>query len=168
MRGFWTQRRKDEIEGLLRAHRAEPRDEFVASLLERLETRHRIFRPHPAGRRVLVAAVVTAVALGAGIALGGAHVAGTSISNLVRVGQSSSQAPKNTPNSNTNGNNTNNGNDNNGGDQQYSVPVCHHTGSRTNPWIELFLSPEGAANHVKHHPPDYIVGQDGNPDTCPP
>ena len=73
--------------------------------------------------------------------------------------------------------NENNGKDDNGngddnppssGEHQYAVPVCHKTHSAKNPWVELFVSPQGAANLVKHHPPDYIVGYDGNPDTCPP
>jgi hypothetical protein len=51
------------------------------------------------------------------------------------------------------------------GDNQYAIEVCHHTGSATNPWVDLFLSPQGAANHVAHDAPDFYV----TPTTpCPP
>jgi Mucin-like glycoprotein len=56
-----------------------------------------------------------------------------------------------------------NGNEN-PGDRQYAVTICHHTGSDTNPWVELVLSPQGAAQHLANHPDDFIVGM---PDNCP-
>ena len=181
MRKFWQQRREDEIERLLRANRAEPHDEFLATLLERLETQRQRFRPQRLGRRILVAAAVTAFAASAGIAAGGAHVARTSISDLARVAQNGVNGASHTSNGNS-GNahqdkNGSNGKDDNGngddnspsaGDHQYAVPVCHHTHSTKNPWVEIFVSPQGAANLVKHHPPDFIVGAPGNPTTCPP
>jgi hypothetical protein len=177
MRRFWQQHREDEIERLLRANRAEPREEFVASLLQRLETQQRRVRPQHLGRRIAVAAAVTAIAAGAGIAAGGVHAARTSISGLVHVAQSGVSGANHPSNNNGNAHQDKNGSsgkDDNGngddsaGDHQYAVEVCHHTGSTTNPWVPLFLSPQGAANHVKHHPPDYIVGAPGNPTTCPP
>jgi hypothetical protein len=63
----------------------------------------------------------------------------------------------------TNGQSTNDPNGNGGGqgdspgDHQYAVPVCHHTGSSTNPWIVINVSPQGAANHVVHDAPDFII-----------
>lgn len=51
------------------------------------------------------------------------------------------------------------------GDNQYAVAVCHHTGSATNPWIVINVSPQGAANHVVHDAPDFIIDS-GHP--CPP
>jgi hypothetical protein len=112
------------------------------------------------------------------VAAGATHVAGTSISNLVQVGQSGVHGANHPSNGNGNNSqqntNSNNGNadDNNSrssaGDHQYAVELCHHTSSATNPWVDLFLSPQGAANHLKHHPLDYIVGAPGNPTTCPP
>lgn len=163
MRAFWKPHREDEIERLLRVNRAEPRDEFTTSLLERLETRERRFRPQRLGRRIAVAAAVTALAAGAGVAAGATNVAGTSISNLVHVGNNNSNQP-----ANGNGNARVGNGQNSAGDQQYTVEICHHTHSATNPWIDLFLSPQGAANHLQHHPLDYAVGAPGNPTTCPP
>lgn len=163
MRAFWKPHREDEIEQLLRANRAEPREEFTASLLERLETRERRFRPQRLGRRIVVAAAVTALAAGAGVAAGATHVAGTSISNIVHVANGNSSKPGH---SNAQGASEND--QNSAGDAQYSVEICHHTHSATNPWVDLFLSPQGAANHLQHHPLDYAVGAPGNPTTCPP
>jgi hypothetical protein len=161
MRRFWKPHREDEVERFLRANRAEPRDEFVASMLERLQTKRRSGRPQRLGRRVAVAAAVTALAVGAGVAAGGIHTVGTSVSNLAHVGDSG-----------INGSNADNGNDgggsNWGGNSETSIPVCHHTSSDTHPWNELFLPPDGAANHLQHHPMDYIVGGPGNPAICPP
>lgn len=168
---LWKRHREDEIERLLRANRAQPRDEFVASLLGRLEPQRQRFRPQRLGRRVLVATAVTVLAVGAGVAAGATNVAGTSISNLVHVGHSSGPA-----------NQASNGNGNakpdeqgaskdsspSAGDQQYSIEVCHHTHSAKNPWVDLFLSPQGAHYHLTHHPLDYLVGAPGNPTTCPP
>jgi hypothetical protein len=158
MRRFWKRRGEDEVERFLRANRAEPRDEFVAAMLERLETRRRGRSPQRVGRRVAVAVAVTALAAGAGVAAGGVHTVGTSISNLAHVGDSGINGP-----------NTDNGGGSNwGGNSETSIPVCHHTSSDTHPWNELFLPPDGAANHLEHHPDDYIVGGPGNPTVCPP
>jgi hypothetical protein len=174
MTRLWKRHREDEIERLLRANRPEPRDEFVNSLLGPLETKPQRFRPQRPGRRILLATAVTVLAASAAIAAGGAHVAGTSISNLVRVAQSGVSSANHTPNNNGNAHqdkNGSNGKDDNGngddsaGDHQYAVEVCHHTGSTTNPWVPLFLSPQGAANHLKNHPDDFLVD---STHPCPP
>lgn len=177
---FWRQRREDEIERLLRENRAEPRDEFVDSLLGRLGAERQHLRPQGlGGRRILVATAVTVLAASAAVAAGGAHVAGTGISNLVRVAQSGVNGANHTLNGNSahQDKNGGNGKDDNGngddnpqsaGEHQYAVEICHHTHSATNPWVPLFLPPPAVAAHLKHHPGDYIVGAPGNPSTCPP
>jgi hypothetical protein len=157
MRSFWQRRPEDEVERLLRANRPEPRDEFVDSMLARLETK----RQGPRQRlspRVLAAGAVTALALGAGVAAGAVHVASTSISNLGNVAGSGIHGSKG----------DRGGNGNWGGNYETSVPVCHHTHSHRHHWVEIFLSPQAAANQIKHHAMDYIVGSPGNPTTCPP
>lgn len=156
---FWKRHREDEIERLLRTNRAEPREEFIASQLERLDGQRQRPRPQRLGRRVLVAAAVTALAVGAGVAAGATQVTGTSISNLVHVGQSNNASSPTASADDTSPS---------AADQQYTMEVCHHTSSATHPWVDLFLSPQGAHNHLTHHPLDYLVGAPGNPTTCPP
>lgn len=251
MPSIWK-RRRDPLENLLRASRPEPRSEYAASVLARLEGDRARFRLAGLRRRVLIAGFVTALAAGAAIAAGATTTVASSVNGLVQVaargangngngngngqgnGQGNSGASTVTttttaetttaattttvatttttaataltttttgdetspscppgqndgaqpgvcvPNGSGNGNcgdnqgNGNGSNDNgfgtgNGcgespGDHQYAVTICHHTGSDTNPWVELTLSPEGAANHLANHPDDFIVGV---PDNCP-
>ena len=248
-------RRRDPLENLLRASRPEPRSEFAASVLARLEGERARFRLAGLRRRVLIAGFVTALAAGAAIAAGATTTLASSVNGLVQVAAqgangngngngggngngngggttvtttaqtttaaatavtTTTDTPKGgapvgptgnaqnnksgdetspscppgqndgaqpgvcVPNCSGNGNcgdnqgNGNGSNDNgfgtgNGcgespGDHQYAVTICHHTGSDTNPWVELTLSPEGAANHLANHPEDFIVGV---PDNCP-
>ena len=126
---FWKRHREDKIERLLRANRAEPRDEFVGSLLERLNVQQQRFRPQRLGRRLLVATAVTALALGAGVAAGATHVAGTSISNLVDVGHGVHANKASNGNGNTKKDEKGASDDSSpsAGDKQYSIEVCHHT-----------------------------------------
>lgn len=167
MRKFWKQRREDEIEHLLRTNRAEPREEFAAALLRRLEPKRSGFRPQRIGGRVLVATAVTVLAVGAGVAAGGTHVAGTSFSNLIHIGKSGITGPNQTYKQPSHIY-TDHHHYPGPGDYQYVVPVCHHLNNRIRPWVELYLPPRVAAFFVRFFPPDYIVGYDGNPDTCPP
>lgn len=164
---FWRRPHEDDTERFLRANRPEPREEFVAALLQRFATERPRFRPR-LGRRILLAGALTALAVGAGIAAGGPHVAATSIANLVRVGSSGIHGSSGNKDQAIQSDTRDNGSSNWAGNYETNVPVCHHTGSQTNPWMEIFVSPQGAANHVKHDPPDYIVGAPGSPNTCPP
>ena len=161
MRRFWKRRHEAEIERLLRANRAEPRDEFVESVLGRLETQRPRFRP----RRILVAAAVTALAGGAASAAGGAHVASTSISNLVHAAQPGGTGVHHTANGRSANQNTG---VQSAAEHQYSVEICHQTHSATNRWVALFLPPPAAGAHLKNHSGDYVVGASGSPSTCPP
>lgn len=166
---FWRRPSEDATERFLRANRPEPREEFVATLLRRFETERPRLKPQRLARRLVLAGVVTAVVVGAGVAAGGTHVAATSIANLVRVGNSGIHGSSGVEKDNAiQSDQSDEGNGNWAGNYETNVPVCHHTGSRTNPWVEIFVSPQGAANHVKHDPPDYIVGAPGSPNTCPP
>ena len=81
---FWK-RRRDHVESLLEAHRPEPRDDYVASVLERLDSEPRRSRGFGVGRRLLVAAVLTALAMGAAVAAGGVQTTRHSVSGLVQV-----------------------------------------------------------------------------------
>jgi hypothetical protein len=177
----WKQRNDEQLERLLRANRPQPREEFVTTMLQRLDsTRRRLRRPpQRLTARIVAAGALTALVLAAAAAAGGAHTVATSVSGLVNVAQqglNSSNQPISTvasSNSSHQDKNDSNGKDDNGngddqgsaGDQQYAVTICHHTGSATNPWVELTLSPQGAANHLAHHPDDFIVT---STTPCPP
>jgi hypothetical protein len=232
---FWMRNRHDPVDRLLRESRPQPRDEYVATMLARLESeRRRLFRPRSLGRRVLLAAVVTALAFGAAVAAGGVQSASSGIKGLVDVAKKSVNAPAPTTVSPTsgkdNGNKGNSGSKGGGGngnaqasgpsttggssttvssnkpttasdnkpttasndkpststttttantvsgvdtsssastsdrptnqtpaDDQYIVAVCHHTGHGTA--FVIYVSPQGAANLVAHHPPDYIIDE---------
>jgi hypothetical protein len=45
------------------------------------------------------------------------------------------------------------------------VTICHHTGSQTNPWVEITVSENAVKAHVGHHDGDFIVGPNA---PCPP
>jgi hypothetical protein len=117
---FWMRDRHDPVDRLLRDNSPQPRDEYVAAMLARLEgERHRLFRPRSLGRRALLAAVVTALAFGAAVAAGGVQSATSGIKGLVNVAKKSVNAPAPTPTAPTsgkdNGNSGNNGNKGGGG-----------------------------------------------------
>jgi hypothetical protein len=171
MMRFWKQRNADPLEQLLRANRPRPREEFVAMWLDRVGGQRGRLRPQRLTARIVAAVVLTGLVLAAAAAAGGAHTVSASVSGLVSVtkrGVNGSSQPISTSANNngtsqdkndTNGKDDNGNGDDNGsaGDRQYAVTICHHTGSATNPWVELTLSPQGAANHLAHHPDDFIV-----------
>jgi hypothetical protein len=210
---FWMRDRRDSVDRLLRESRPQPRDEYLATMLARLESeRRRLFRPRTLGRRVLLAAVVTALAFGAAVAAGGVQSASSGLTGLVNVAKKSIGSPatssghesnnargkdhsagttttgsEGTGKTPTGGNTTTTGSGNgatganveqhgngntdnttgygkseNAGEDpaehQYSVAVCHHTHSATNPWVEIHVPPEVAARFVAHFDPwDFIV-----------
>lgn len=178
---FWKRRHDEPVDALLKANRPVPRDEFVAAAVERIESERPRFHVRGLGRRLVLAVAVTALAVGAAAAAGGVKSATDGVGTLVDVAKktivpppqanSSSSAQGNQQGVNQsgsqggnqqNGSNDQGGNnqDNQGespGDHQYAVTICHHTSSATNPWVELTLSPQGAAAHLRNHPDDYIV-----------
>ena len=45
------------------------------------------------------------------------------------------------------------------------VTICHHTGSQTNPWVEITVSENALPAHLGHHDGDFVVGPNA---PCPP
>jgi hypothetical protein len=75
---FWK-RHDDGLEGELRSNRSEPRDEFVASVAERVRPRRRSF----SGVRLGVAVALTIAMLAAMAPIGAASYAGSAAVRLV-------------------------------------------------------------------------------------
>jgi len=167
---FWKRRPQDPIETLLTEHRPEPREGFVASLLERVDQAPRSratgLRSGPAAVRLFAAAALTILALvGATAAAGGVGAASHGIASVATghaFGLSSDNAT-NTAQTNNGNAGANNAAKNGPGQNQYAVTICHATGSATNPYVQLTLSPQGAAQHLAHHPGDFLAPPQGCP-----
>jgi hypothetical protein len=154
---FRKHRTSDPIEAMLVEHRDEPTEEFSRSLLARIGGE----RPSPTSRvrsvrgRIALASGLTALALvGATAAAGGVGAASHGVATLANVSSvlglhttAVTQATPAKPSDDTDG-------DDSPGAHQYAVKICHATGSKTNPFVELTLSPQGAAAHLLHHPRD--------------
>jgi hypothetical protein len=153
---FWR-RHEDPIESLLARNRPEPSEEYARTIISRMEAKSRRFDVRAPVRRLVVAIALTGVVIGVAATAGGVHSASVGVLNLVNVA-------KNTLQSNASQHSNGNQGGGNAGDDQYAVMVCHHTQSATNPWVLITVSPQGAANLVLHHPPDFIVT---NPSQCP-
>jgi hypothetical protein len=177
---FFKRRHSDPIEQLLAEHRPEPSDDLMRSLLGRLEGQsRRSFRPRtrPGGLRLVAAAGLTLLALvGATAAAGGIGAASHGLASFANVQHtldvhSATNDTKNggqgdkstTGNTRTNGDESKDDDGNGSGDHQYTVKICHATGSTTNPYVELTLSPQGAAQHLAHHPGDFLAPPEGCP-----
>jgi hypothetical protein len=166
---FWKRRPQDPIETLLSEHRPEPREAFLRSLLEQVGQAPRArtagIRPRPAAVRLLAAAALTVLALvAATAAAGGVGAASHGIASVATGHAFGLDSNKNTsPAQSTNTLQANDNAKKDPGQNQYSVTICHATGSKTNPYVQLTLSPQGAANHLAHHPGDFLAPPEGCP-----
>jgi hypothetical protein len=166
------------VDTLLDANRPVPRAEFASVIVERVESERRLHVR--GGRRLVLAVVLTALAVGAAAAAGGVKAASDGVGSLVDVAKKTVVSPPQANSSSSQGNQQgvnqsgseggNQQGDNqanqgvSAGDQQYAVTICHATGSVTNPYVELTLSPQGAAQHLLNHLGDFILAAGGS---CP-
>jgi hypothetical protein len=179
---LFKRRPSDPIEQLLESERPEPRAEFARSLLARLENRSKVgfsLRARPAGTRLFAATGLTALALvGATAAAGGVGAASHGIVSIANVSHTFDvHSSKNDSKTNgkddeskdekgnkNDGDNDGDDNDHEGsGDHQYKVKICHKTHSEEHPYVELTLSPQGAAEHLAHHHGDFLAPAGGCP-----
>jgi len=167
MSRFRKHRTPDPIEAMLVEHRDEPTEEFSRSVLTRIdgERPHRGPVARSPRRRVALASGLTALALiGATAAAGGVGAASHGVAHLANVSSvlglhtTSAVTPANTVKSEDETDA-----DDGPGAHQYAVKICHATGSKTNPYVELTLSPQGAAAHLLHHPGDFVDTGGGCP-----
>lgn len=163
---FRKHRTSDPIEAILVEHREEPTEEFSRSLLARIggERPSRTLRVRSVRGRIALAGGLTALALvGATAAAGGVGAASHGVAHLTDVssvlGLHTTAATDGKPAKPADDTDS----DDSPGGRQYAVKICHATGSKTNPFVELTLSPQGAAAHLLHHPGD--VPDTGN--GCP-
>jgi hypothetical protein len=185
MARFWQRGKDRSIEQLLRANRPEPRDEFAASVLSQVTDAPAPVAPRRTGspRRFALALALTVVALGLAGVLGGitaataglggiAHVATKAVtpshtqSTTVKTTSSKNETNKGGKSGDNNGDkdglsqkgHDNDGDDDDSGDHdgdhhQYKVGVCHWANHK---YVLIFVSPQGAANHLKHHSQDKL------------
>ena len=177
MRPFWRRRRTHLIETLLRAYRPEPDPGFISSILERItpERRAATLLPRLGGRLALAGALsalalvaATAAAGGVGQASHGVQGIVTSSAHTVGIGHSSPSGGSVTTNGGTTAGKDDEHKGGDDGDDddddhhrchkrhdghchEYWKHICHHTDSKTNPWVELTVSPQGAEEHLKNH-----------------
>lgn len=169
---FWKRRPSEPIESILVDQRPEPREEYTRSLLERLQAAPRPSRLglRPVGGRLAAAAALTALALvAATAAAGGVGAASHDLAGFTNVKHTfgfdshlSTIDGKKTEKGDTSHSGSDESNEGPGG-HQYSVEICHATGSKTNPYVELTLSPQGGMQHLLHHPGDFIEPTQGCP-----
>jgi hypothetical protein len=182
MARFWKRSEDRSIEQLLRANRPEPRDEFAASILSQVTDAPAPAAPRRTGspRRFALALALTVVAVGLAGVLGGisaataglggiAHVATKAVtpshtqSTALNTTSSKNEGKKGGDNNGDKDDQGQKGNDNDGdndddgnhdGDHhQYKVGVCHWANHK---YVLIFVSPQGAANHLKNHPKDTL------------
>ena len=159
MARFWQRGKDRSIEQLLRANRPEPRDEFAASVLNQVTDTPALAAPRRARstRRFALALALTVVALGLAGVLGGISAATAGLGGIAHVAKKAvtpshtqSTAVKSTSSSKTT---EDSGDTNSGDNHQYKVGVCHWANHK---YVLIFVSPQGAANHLKNHPNDKL------------
>ena len=186
MARFWKRGKDRSIEQLLRANRPEPRDEFASSVLSRITDSPASASPRRTGspRRLGLALALTLVAISIAAVLGGISAATAGLGGIVHVA-TKAVTPSHTKTTAVTTSSSKKGGDNNGdkddqgkkgddpdgdaddkgnkgddhdgdhdGDHhQYKVGVCHWADHK---YVLIFVSPQGAANHLKNHPKDKL------------
>ena len=158
MAWFWKRDEDRAVEQLLRANRPEPRDEFASSILGRI-TDAPIVRRAATPRRFGAALALTVVALGLAAVLGGISAASAGMGGIVHVATKAVSpshgraAGANTSSSRNDNSAKDDEGDQDGDHHQYQVGVCHWANHK---YVLIFVSPQGAANHLKNHPNDKL------------
>lgn len=164
MTRFWKRGEDRPVEELLRANRPEPRDEFASSLLSRIAATPRRVTASPRRVGLALALAVATVALAS--VLGGISAASAGVGGIFHVA-TQAVSPSHNTKADTSGPSTSSNqskgkdaddedddNGNNGDQHQYKVGVCHWANHK---YVLIFVSPQGAANHLAHHPKDHLL-----------
>jgi hypothetical protein len=150
-------RREDHLERLLRENRPEPRNEFLAPMVERAASGRSRPRLGGVGRRVALAAAVTVAAAGTAVAAGAVSSASNGLGHLVGAAHHTFSQPSQQASIESQGSDD-------ADNDQYRVTICHFTGKKNQPYVEITVSPQGAAEHKAHHPNDIVPAPPGG---CP-
>jgi hypothetical protein len=171
MTRFWKRKHEDPVDSLLRENRPAPRDEFISTIVSRVTSSRLPLRRGTPLRRVVLATLVTALALILAGLMGGIQGAAAGASSLVHVASQTVSPSHSSNNQSTNTNGTagkNDSDDDEGGDagesadhHQYKVTICHWADHK---YVTITVSAQGAANHKAHHPLDIVPAPPGG---CP-
>jgi hypothetical protein len=162
MRRPWKQHNEfSELESELRKGRPEPRRDLISQLVGRVEETRVPFRRNRA--RLALAGALTSGALVA-FALAGGFSYTASAASAVAHATGISKAHSSNAGGNGNGNGGGNSNSNSAKSEEDSssnqyqekVVICHRPPGNPSNAQTLTLSPQGAANHLKHHPDDTL------------
>ena len=163
MARFWRRTEDQSVETLLRASRPEPRDEFASSLLGRIAATPRHARQVASPRRIGLALALTVASLVAASLLGGIGAASAGVGGIFHVAKDAvSPSHTNGIHTTTVRHDSSKGDDEQGDDDQgkegdhhqYAIGLCHWANHK---YVLIFVSPQGAANHLKHHPKDHLA-----------
>jgi hypothetical protein len=157
MARFW--KRDDDLVGrVLRTHRPEPREDFVQSILGRLEGAKPSRRVSAGRFRLALVMSVLLVALAA--ALGGISAASAGVGGIFHVASkvvspaktdSSSSGTQNVANNDTKGDKGKGADDKGRADEdQYKVGICHRTDHHPPHYHLIFVGPAAVAAHLRH------------------
>jgi hypothetical protein len=161
---FWKRGEDRSVEELLRANRPEPREEFSSSLLSRIAATPRRARLAASPRRVGLALALTVASLTAASLLGGISAASAGVGGIFHVASQAvspshagAKANTSTPTAKNDAKGDDAEDEGGGNDadhHQYAIGVCHWANHK---YVLIFVSPQGAANHLAHHPKDHLA-----------
>jgi hypothetical protein len=150
MRRPWQKHNEfSELESDLRSARPEPRSDLIHQLVGRVEANRVPFRRNRA--RLALAGALTSCALVAFALVGGFSYTASAASAVAHA-----TGISNAHSSNGGGSNANSNANPSANQYQEKVVICHRPPGNPSNAQTLTLSPQGAANHLAHHPDDTL------------
>jgi len=150
----WKQRNEfSELESDLRAARPEPRSDLISQLVGRVEATRVPFRRSRV--RLALAGVLTTAALMAFALVGGFSYTASAASAVAKA-TGISKAHSNNAGGNKGHSNANSNANPSANQYQEKVVICHRPPGNPSNAQTLTVSPQGAQNHLAHHPDDTL------------
>lgn len=136
MERFWKRREdRPDLEVELRAHRPVARDEFVRAMGDRV----RVSRRSRSTIRVAFTAGLTALAVVALGAFGGLGYAAAGVEHAASTAKRAFEPSSTPPATNRNP-----------ARDQYKTTICHRTGSKKKPFVEITVRNDALPAHQRH------------------